>query len=158
MEGCGRQHRRLLQLAQLVTSSSTTNRAVKLHEEVDAGAQCVYKRGYICRSPPPACQSSGWVPPPPPPWRGAEERLNRRRRLPGRNWVSFKVSSVIKKTSLIPSQVYLSRKLGGFSPGTSGQTSLPLFGGGVCSTCLPKIHIYNAVICLRRRLDRSTCR
>jgi hypothetical protein len=33
--------------------------------EVDPGAQCVCIRGYICRSPPPACQYTEGVPPPP---------------------------------------------------------------------------------------------
>ncbi len=51
-------------------------------EEVAPGAQCVCIRGYICRSPPPACQYTEGVPPP----RGAEERIGRPGRLPGQYW------------------------------------------------------------------------
>jgi hypothetical protein len=38
----------------------------KSSEEVVPGVQCVCIRGYICRSPPPACQYTEGVPPPPP--------------------------------------------------------------------------------------------
>jgi hypothetical protein len=37
----------------------------KTSEEVVPGAQCVCIRGYICRSPPPACQYTEGVPPAP---------------------------------------------------------------------------------------------
>jgi hypothetical protein len=39
----------------MVTGFSTTLTAVKLHEEVDSGALCVFIRSYVSRSLPPAC-------------------------------------------------------------------------------------------------------
>jgi hypothetical protein len=64
-ESCKRQRRRLLSLAQVVTDVPVTSTTVKLHDEVVPGAQCVCIGGYICRSPPPACQYTEGVPPPP---------------------------------------------------------------------------------------------
>jgi hypothetical protein len=56
VEDCLRQHRRCLWPAQVVTGSSTTLTTVKLHMKTDPGAQCVFIRGYTCRSLPPVCQ------------------------------------------------------------------------------------------------------
>ncbi len=74
----------------MVTGSSTTFTAVELHEEVDRGAQCVVIRDYICTVGPHLLLAnvSGGSPPTP-----AErgERLDRPRRLPGRDWNMVKV-------------------------------------------------------------------
>jgi hypothetical protein len=51
--------------SQVVTGYSTTLTAVRFHEKVDPGAQCVCIRGYIYRSPPSACQYTGGVSPSP---------------------------------------------------------------------------------------------
>ncbi len=56
----------------------------KTSKEVVPGAQCVCIRGYIYRSPPPACQYTEGVPPPP---QGAEERIGCSARLPGQYWI-----------------------------------------------------------------------
>jgi hypothetical protein len=46
----------------------------KTSKEVVLGAQCVCIGGYICRSPPPACQyTEGGTPPPPPARSGGED-------------------------------------------------------------------------------------
>jgi hypothetical protein len=63
-ESCIGQRRRFLSSAQVVTDVSFTLTTVKLHDEVIPGAQCMCIRGYICRSPPPACQYTKGVPPP----------------------------------------------------------------------------------------------
>jgi hypothetical protein len=64
-ENCRWQRRRLLSSAQEVTDVPVTITAVGLHDEVIPGAQSVCIRGYICRSPPPACQYTEGVPPSP---------------------------------------------------------------------------------------------
>jgi hypothetical protein len=74
------QRRRLFSSAQVVTDVPVTLTAVKLHEEVAPGAQCVCIRGYIYIGPHLLLANTQRVPPPP---RGAEERIGRPRWLPG---------------------------------------------------------------------------
>ncbi len=70
MESYKRQRRSPLSSAQVVANVPITLMTVELHREVVPGAQCVCIRGYICRSPLPACQYTEGVPPP----RAAERR------------------------------------------------------------------------------------